>query len=102
MREERLLNILNGLQASRQVNREAQEERTLGAAIDRDAFNEALVQLITLRNLLYNAATWPELHVLLITVNYTAKKVVINATATILKLIEQLYIVHRKTLKAKL
>ena len=88
MQEERLLNILNGLQALRQGNREAQEERTLGAAIDRDAFNEALVQLITLQNLPYNAATWPELHALLITVNYTAKEVAINAVGTIPKLIK--------------
>ena len=88
MREERLLNILNSLQASRQVKRKAQEERVLQAAINRDAFNKALIQLITLQNLLYNAATWLELHALLITVNYTAEEVVINVTATILKLIE--------------
>ena len=57
LREERLSNILNSLQASRQVKREAQEERVLRAAINRDAFNEALTQLITTRNLPYNAAT---------------------------------------------
>lgn len=102
LREERLSNILNSLQASRQVNREAQEERTLRAAINRDAFNEALVQLITLRNLPHNAATWPELHALLMTVNYTAEEVAINATATIPKLIEQSHTVHREILKAKL
>ena len=102
MQEERLSNILSNLQASRQANRKAQEERILRAAINRDAFNEALVQLITMRNLPHNAATWPELHALLMTVNYTAEEVAINARATIPKLIEQSYTVHRDILKSKL
>jgi len=102
LREERLSNILSNLQASRQANREAQEERTLRAAINRDAFNEALVQLITMRNLPHNAATWLELYALLMTVNYTAEEVAINARATISKLIEQSYTVHRDILKSKL
>jgi len=55
-----------------------------------------------MQNLLYNTATWPELHALLITVNYTAKEVAINAGGTILKLIKQSFIVYYKILKLKL
>ena len=102
MREERFLNILSNLQASRQANREAQEKRTLRAAINRDAFNEALVQPITMRNLPHNAATWPELHALFITVNYTIEEVAINARATIPKLIKQSFTVYHDILKLKL
>lgn len=58
--------------------------------------------MITLRNLPYNAATWPELHALLMTVNYTAEEVVIKAGGTVPKLIEQSYVVHREVLKSKL
>ena len=39
---------------------------------------------------------------LLITVNYTAEEVVINAKLTVLKLIEQSYIVYCNILKLKL
>jgi len=102
LREECLSNILNSLQVSRQVEREAQEERILRAAINHNTSNEALVQLITTQNLPYNAVTWPKLHALLMTVNYTAEEVVINAKLIVPKLIEQSYIVHRDILKLKL
>ena len=55
-----------------------------------------------MRNLPYNAATWPELHALLMTVNYTAEEVVINAGGTIPKLIEKSFTVYREILKLKL
>jgi len=45
---------------------------------------------------------WPELHALLMMVNYTAEEIAINAVGIIPKLIEQLYIVYRKILKLKL
>ena len=102
LRQERLTNILSKLEGSKQLEREAQKEQILQGAINREAFNKALVQLIAVRNLPYNAATWPELHALLITVNYTAEEVAINAVGTIPKLIKQSYLVHRKILKEKL
>ena len=102
LRQERFTNIINTLGDSKQVEREEQEEKILREAINRKAFNEALVQLITIRNLPYNAASWPELHALLMTVNYTAEEVAINAVGTIPKLIEQSFVVHREILKSKL
>ena len=55
-----------------------------------------------MQNLPHNAATWLELHTLLITVNYTVEEVAINVRITIPKLIKQLYIVYRNILKLKL
>ena len=82
------MNILSKLEGSKQLKHKAQKEQILQAAINREAFNKALVQLIAIRNLLYNAATWLELHTLLITVNYTTKEVAINTVGTIPKLIK--------------
>ena len=102
LRQERLTNIMNKLVAPKQVEYEEQEEKILRGAINHEAFNEALIQLITLRNLPYNTATWPELHALLMTVNYTAEEVAIKAKASVPKLIEQSFVVHREILKSKL
>ena len=37
---------------------------------------EALVQLVTVRNLPYNCSQWPELHTLLMAVNYIVEGVI--------------------------
>ena len=93
------MNILNKLEGSKQLECEAEKEQILRATINREAFNEAFVQLIAVCNLLYNVATWPELHMLFMTVNYIAEEVAINVVGTILKLIEQLYLVYCDILK---
>ena len=102
LQQERLTNIINKLGDSKQVEHKEYKEKILQEAINYKAFNKALVQLITIQNLPYNAVTWPELHALLMTVNYTAEEVTINAVKTIPKLIKQSFVVHHKILKSKL
>ncbi|KAK9320013.1 hypothetical protein V1517DRAFT_356492 [Lipomyces orientalis] len=50
-----------------------QEANGLQAVLNKRALQEALVQLIVMRNLSYNAVEWPELQALLMTVNYTVE-----------------------------
>ena len=99
LQQECLINILNKLEGFKQLKCETEKEQILRAAINYKAFNKAFVQLIAVHNLLYNAATWPELHILFIMVNYTVEEVAINVVGIIPKLIKQLYLVHCNILK---
>jgi len=102
LRQERLSNIFNKIENQKQARLERHEEKILRSAINHEAVNETLTQLITLRNLPYNTATWPELQALLTTVNYTVEDVLVITIRTILKLIEISFVVYREILKLKL
>jgi hypothetical protein len=102
LRTERLENIWKKTEVQKLQKVEEREERVLKAAINERAVHEALVQLIAVRNLPYNAATWPELQALLMTVNYTVEEVLLHAHGAVPKLIEQSFVVHREILKSKL
>jgi hypothetical protein len=59
------------------------EEQVLQNALNAKAVVEALVQLVIVRNLLYNCSQWPELHALLMAVNYTAEGVISLSHGTV-------------------
>lgn len=61
-----------------------------------------MAQLIVVQNLLYEAVTWPELRALLLAVNYTCNEVLVDSSATVLKLIEELFLLNKAILKQKL
>jgi hypothetical protein len=73
----------------------------------RDALNpkaaiEALVQLVTVRNLPYNCSQWPELHALLIAVNYTAEDLIKLSHGSLQKLVSNSFFIHKDILRKKL
>jgi hypothetical protein len=84
------------------VKPELQEEQILRNAVNPKAVIEALVQLVTVRNLPYNCSQWPELHALLMAVNYTAEDVINLSHGSIQKLVSNSYFIHKDILRKKL
>ncbi|KAJ2972747.1 hypothetical protein NQ176_g6977 [Zarea fungicola] len=78
------------------------QEETLRAAVNRKAALEALIQLVTVRNLSYNCSSWPELHALISAVNYTAQDLISLSHGSIQKLVSNSYCVHKDVLRRKL
>ncbi|KJZ67979.1 hypothetical protein HIM_12633 [Hirsutella minnesotensis 3608] len=78
------------------------QEDTLRAAVNRKAALEALVQLVTVRNLPYNCSSWPELHALIGAVNYTAEGIISLSHGSIQKLVSNSYCVHKDILQRRL
>ena len=63
---------------------------------------EALVQLVTVRNLPYNCNTWPELHALLMAANFSAEGFINTSHGHIQKLSSNSHFVHKDILRKKL
>lgn len=78
------------------------QEDTLRAAVNRKAALEALVQLVTVRNLSYNCSSWPELHAIIGAVNYTAEGIISLSHGSIQKLVSNSYCVHKDILRRRL
>src|SRR5205809_628787 len=79
-----------------------QEEKVLQAVLNKQALQEALVQLIVLQNLPYNAIEWPELQALLIIVNYAVKDLLKQSHDAIPRIIENSFVIHKDILQRKL
>src|SRR5438552_3473727 len=79
-----------------------QHEEVLRKVLNQKVINEALVQLIAVRNLPYNCMTWPELHALLMTVNYMVEDVLRSSAAEVPKLMKSSYMTHKNILQKKL
>lgn len=84
------------------IKQSVKEDETLRAAVNQKAALEALVQLVTVRNLSYNCSSWPELHAFISAINYTAKDVVSLSHGSIQKLVSNSYCVHKDILRRKL
>ena len=52
------------IQTDRQRGRDVEQEKHLKATIDKEAFDQALAQLITLHNLPFPCVEWPAVHAL--------------------------------------
>ncbi|RKK91609.1 hypothetical protein BFJ68_g16168, partial [Fusarium oxysporum] len=65
----------------------AKREETLRHAINHKAALEALIQLVTVRNLSYNCSSWPELHALISAVNPAADDLISLSHGSIQKLV---------------
>jgi hypothetical protein len=78
------------------------EEQVLRNALNPNAVVEALVQLVTVRNLPYNCSQWPELHALLMAVNYTAEDVISLSHGAVQTLVSNSYSIHKDILRKKL
>ena len=60
---------------------------------------DALAQLIVVRNLPYEAVTWPELRSLLLLVNYTCEEALIDSSSTVPKMIDESFLLDKAILK---
>jgi hypothetical protein len=78
------------------------EKQVLQKALDKTVVIEALVQLVTVRNLPYNCSQWPELHALLMAVNPTAENVINVSHSSIQRLVSNSYSIHKVILQKKL
>ncbi|KAK2685302.1 hypothetical protein QWA68_015945 [Fusarium oxysporum] len=78
------------------------EEQVLRNVLNPKAAMEALVQLVTVRNLPYNCNTWPELHALLMAANYTAEDLINTSHGHVQKLCSNSYAIHKDILRKKL
>ena len=78
------------------------EEQILRNALNPKAILETLVQLVTVRNLPYNCSQWPELHALLMAVNYTSESVISLSHGAVQKLVFNSYFIHKDILRKKL
>ncbi|KJZ69425.1 hypothetical protein HIM_11198 [Hirsutella minnesotensis 3608] len=84
------------------AKRSMEQEETLRAAVNRKAAIEALVQLVTVRNLSYNCCSWPELHAFVCAINNTANDLISLSHGSIQKLVSNSYCVHKDILRRKL
>ncbi|KJZ69575.1 hypothetical protein HIM_11037 [Hirsutella minnesotensis 3608] len=84
------------------AKRSIEQEETLQAAVNRKAAIEALVQLVTVRNLSYNCCSWPELHAFVCAINHTADDLISLSHGSIQKLVSNSYHVHKDILRRKL
>ncbi len=84
------------------VQLQLREEQVLRNAFNRKAAIEALVQLVTVRNLPYNCSQWPELHALLMAVNYTAADLINTSHGSLQKLVSNSFFIHKDILRKKL
>lgn len=82
--------------------RSAVEEEVLRATINEKAVLEALVRLVTVRNLPYNCSAWPELHAFIASFNPAAKDVISLSHGSIQKLVSRSYYTHKDVLRKKL
>ena len=78
------------------------EQQILGNAFDKVAVIEALVQLVTVRNLPYNCSQWPELHALLMAVNPMAENIINLSHGSVQRLVSNSYFIHKDILQKKL
>jgi hypothetical protein len=81
---------------------ERQKEHILRESFDSAMIRDAFAQLIVVRNLPYKAVTWPELQALLLAVNYTYEKALINSSSTVPKIIEESFLLNKAIVKQKL
>ena len=84
------------------VKQPVNEAVTLRAAVNRKAALEALVQLVTVRNLSYSCSSWPELHALISAINPAATDLISLSHGSIQKLVSNSYCVHKDILRKKL
>ncbi|KAG7001066.1 hypothetical protein FOFC_02928 [Fusarium oxysporum] len=80
----------------------AKREETLRHAINHKAALEALIQLVTVRNLSYNCSSWPELHALISAVNPAADDLISLSHGSIQQLVSNSFRVHKDMLRRKL
>jgi hypothetical protein len=73
-----------------------------GTYLNTKAAMEALVQLVTVRNLPYNCNTWSELHALLTAANYTTEEPINTSHGHVQKLCSDSYAIHKNILRKKL
>ena len=96
-------NRLKGLfqkQGELQVQKlESQKETILREYVNQSVIQEALAQLIVVRNLPYKAVFWLEFYALLLSVNYTCKEALISFSNTVPKLIKDSFLLNKAFLK---
>lgn len=88
----------------KQEKLEGNEHRVLRSVINLNAFKEALVRLIALRDLPFTCVEWPEFQALLMTVNYAVEEVFhgLQSHSVVPQIIHNSFIVHKDFLKRKL
>jgi hypothetical protein len=89
-------------QRGKQEGRDIEQENHLKAAINKDAFDEALAQLITLHNLPFSCVEWPALHALVHSVNYMADKLCLASRGSIPQLIGKAYVEQKAIIRQRL
>lgn len=89
-------------QAARQEGHDIEQDRHLRVAIHEEAYNQALVNLITVHSLPYSLVEWPEWYAVLHTVNRMAPATVTQSRRQVPKLLEASFSSHRQTLACNL
>jgi hypothetical protein len=84
------------------VKLQRREEQVLRGALKPKAAMEALVQLVTVRNLPYNCNAWPELHALLLAANYTGEGLINTSHGYVQKLCSNSFAIHKDILRRRL
>jgi hypothetical protein len=82
--------------------RDLAEERCLRSAINKPAFLEALVQLISRHSLPLSIVEFPEFYALLTSINYVTADVIQTSRNKVPDLLASSFIVHKEQVKARL
>lgn len=89
-------------QKANQEGRDLTEEKYLGNAINKPAFLEALVQLISKHSLPLSIVEWPEFYALIASVNYVAANVVKTSRNNVPDLLKSSFLMHKDQIKKRL
>ncbi|KJZ70117.1 hypothetical protein HIM_10487 [Hirsutella minnesotensis 3608] len=99
---QRVIERLFRKQLEKQEGRDVEQEKHLVAALDEDAYNRALINLIAAHSLPHNLVEWPEWYSLLRTVNYLAPNILKQSRTQVPKLLASRFAAHQKELALKL
>lgn len=91
-----------GQQISRQLGQDSEQEKHLQKAINQSAFQEALIQFISVNNLPHRIVESPELRALLLSLNWTASDVLVESHSSVPKLLYTAFMSHKRIVKQKL
>ncbi|KAF2188547.1 hypothetical protein K469DRAFT_565135, partial [Zopfia rhizophila CBS 207.26] len=82
-------------QKAKQEGRDLTEEKYLSNVINKPAFLEALVQLISKHSLPLSIVEWLEFYALIASVNYVAANVVRISCNKVLDLLKSSFLIHK-------
>ena len=93
---------LFGKQKAREEGRNIEQEKYLKAAVNKKAYNEALIQLIARRGLPLSVPDWAELYTLIHSINYMAVDIVMQSRSLVPQQLDDSFHLHQSAIMKRL
>ena len=93
---------LFGKQKAHEEGRNIEQEKHLKAAINKEAYNEALIQLIARRGLPLSIPDWAEIYTLIYSINYMAVDIVMQSRSLVPQQLDNSFHLHQSAITKRL